>query len=317
MEDLDLFSTFNKSIDFKYLKIDIDKIKEFVNTTTSNDCKIPSWQEEAFLINQSEDDFNFIFLINSINFSYWSDLSEPKWNFIYNGKKYTGSFALFSAFKKAIENNYPLFDPNYLKNMSKEDLSLILEKYEKIPMFRQRLKVLKDIGNNLSNSGYKSFYQIYKDSNNSAINLIDKIINIFPSFNDSFIYKDNKYNFFKRVQLIPAMIYGRNLAETKIFDDIDKLTVFADYRVPQTLRKLGIVEYFDDLSNDIKYKTYLKEGSEKELEIRISTIQACNILKSFLNSDINSLNIDYYMWKKGKTIIEPDYDFHRTRTIFY
>lgn len=61
------------------------------------------------------------------------------------------------------------------------------------------------------------------------------------------------------------MIYGRyqgkNLGE---FKDINNLTVFADYRVPQTLRKLGLVNYSEELSEKLE-PTYLTEGSTEEM----------------------------------------------------
>lgn len=317
METVDLFWSFTQKIAYQYLQINNDNIKLLARKKEFQNLILPAWQEDVFLIEESESDFNFLFLINTINFSYWSDPNHPKWYFIYKNIKYTGSFALFAALKNALENGYPLFDHNYLKNLSEKDLSEILEKYQKIPMLDYRLNILRDIGQNFLNSYYQSFYQIYKSSNNSALDLINKIIKIFPSFNDSFLYKNNQYNFLKRAQLVTAMIHGRN---NQIFNDIDKLTVFADYRVPQTLRKLGLTDYSQEISNEIKENIYLPEGSAKELEIRISTIQACNILKDFLkqnNIKTNSLNIDYYMWKNSKSILEPDFDFHRTRNVFY
>jgi hypothetical protein len=315
MESL-IFDSFNKKFNYNHLKINYQKIKEF--SDNFDDFFIPDWSEEVFCNDSFQNIINFIFLINTINFSYWNDKDKPKWFYIFNGTKYTGSFALFSAFKDALDNGYELFSPNFLKNLSENDLKNILEKYEEIPMFNERLKILKDIGKSLSDNNLKYFFDIFKNSNNSAIDLINKTVILFPSFNDSFIFEGNKYNFFKRVQLIPAMIYGRFQKEN-IFNDIDFLTVFADYRVPQTLRKLGLVDYSDSLNKKIINREYLEVGSDEELEIRISTIQASLCIKEMFNQKkyINSLHIDYFLWKKGKEMLEPDYDFHRTRTIYY
>lgn len=321
MENLNIFDSFDQKIDYQYLSINLEKIKLLADDENFQNLIIPDWQEEVFLVEKSEFDINFIFLINKINFSYWPEPQKSKWYFIYNDKKYTGSMALFASLKEAIKQGYSLFDAKYLSEISEKDLKSILEKYQQIPMFEKRLNILREIGKNLIDNGYNSFYEIFKNSNKSAIQLIKNIIKIFPSFNDSFIYQGENYSFLKRAQLIPAMIYGRyqgkGLGE---FTDINKLTVFADYRVPQTLRKLGLVNYSEKLSDKIKNKIYLAEGSTEELEIRISTIQTANILKSLLNEKndkFNSLHIDYYMWKNGKNILEPNYDFHRTRTIYY
>lgn len=311
-----LFDSFNKPIDYKHLKIDNKKIKDFSYNFT--DFYSPDWSEEVFYSGSFEDTVNFIFLINTLNFSFWSDNDKPKWFNIFNGNTYTGSFALFSALNNAVSNGYELFNPKYLKSISRTDLKQILEKYEEMPMFEERLKILSEIGKNLYDKQLNSFFDIYKMSDNSAIKLIRSIIDIFPSFNDSYIYQDTEYNFLKRAQLIPAMIYSK-YQNDKLFNDIDSMTVFADYRVPQTIRKLGLIEYSEDLSNKIENNIYIDEGSEEELEIRLSSVQVGLKIKEYVSKDkyINSLHIDYFLWKTGKEILNPDYDFHRTRTIYY
>lgn len=311
-----MFEAFNNKINYKHLEINYDQILKI--SEKLGELFIPNWNDQVFYIEETENDINFIFLINTINFSYWNDENSPKWFYLLNGQKYTGSFALFAAFKDAIENGYPLFNPQYLKSVSENDLKNILEKYQPIPMFNQRLEILRNIGKNMVENDIKSFFDIYNSSSNSAINLINKIIDIFHSFKDLYTYNGNNYNFLKRAQLIPAMIYGRYQNQKDIFSDIDKLTVFADYRVPQTIRKLGLIEYSKELNNKIAQKVYLESGSSEELEIRISTIQIGLLLKEAMKAKaINSLHLDYYLWKEGKEIITPDYDFHRTRNIYY
>lgn len=90
--------------------------------------------------------------------------------------------ALFASLKEAIEKKYPLFDAKYLSEISEKDLKNILEKYQQIPMFEQRLNILREVGKNLAGNGYESFYQVFERSNKSAVQLIKNIIKIFPSF---------------------------------------------------------------------------------------------------------------------------------------
>ena len=47
------------------------------------------------------------------------------------------------------------------------------------------------------------------------------------------------------------------IAELCKFDDIDILTAFADYRIPQSLAHLGVIRYSDELT-DILKSTKLK-----------------------------------------------------------
>ncbi|MFN4151235.1 MAG: queuosine salvage family protein [Candidatus Sericytochromatia bacterium] len=305
----------NRDLNFKNISFDENKIKKFSNSLEEKNVTLPTWEEEVFLLNGDERDLDFLFLINTINFSYWPDKNKQKWQINFRDKKYSGSFGLFGALKRGIENNYPLFDNKYLSQISEKDLKNILEDDIEIPMFDERLNILRDIGRNFIDNNIESFSQLLKESNNSCVTLIEKIISIFPSFRDIFYFNDEKFHILKRAQLICAMIHGRN---RNIFYDIDKITVFSDYRIPQTLRKLGLIKYNLDLSEKISKQTYLDQGSIEELEIRLSAIFCSEKIKeTFLNKKYNSLYIDYFLWKDGQEIKEPDFDFHRTRSIYY
>ena len=45
-------------------------------------------------------------------------------------------------------------------------------------------------------------------------------------------------------------LQGQDLGE---FHDIDQLTMFADYRVPVTLKELGILKYDKDLEAKVRH----------------------------------------------------------------
>ncbi len=315
-----MFKGFDLPLD--YISINNELIEAFSKNINPKILKIPDWTEDIFLIEESAKDIEFIFLINTINFSYWPDKGEKKWDFTFKDKNYTGSFALFAALKNAILNDFPLFEPFYLKNISIDDLKIILAGTTEIPMFDERLKILREIGNNLLENEIKDFTTILKKADNSAINLILLLDKLFPSFRDRFIYKGQPCEFYKRAQLICAMLFGRYGGKKYgEFADIEKLVIFTDYRVPQTIRKLGLVNYNSVLSNKIENEIYIDSGSPEELEIRISSIQAAETLKEKINAKYpnlaNALNLDYYFWKEGKKIAEPDYKFHKTRTIYY
>ena len=51
---------------------------------------------------------------------------------------------------------------------------------------------------------------------------------------------------------------GKDLGE---FDNIDKLTMFADYRVPQALEYFGILRYSKELKEVLKSLTVLEIGN--------------------------------------------------------
>lgn len=78
----------------------------------------------------------------------------------------------------------------------------------------------------------------------SAVKLLDILTCHFSNFQDHAIYKGHQIHFYKRAQILVGDIYahfnGQGLGE---FSDISELTMFADYRVPQILRQMGVLEY--------------------------------------------------------------------------
>lgn len=66
----------------------------------------------------------------------------------------------------------------------------------------------------------------------------------FPCFRDVADLEGRRVAFLKRVQILVADIWGC-FAGTGVgaFSDIDQLTMFADYRVPQVLVALGVMQY--------------------------------------------------------------------------
>ena len=75
----------------------------------------------------------------------------------------------------------------------------------------------------------------------------------------------------------------------------------ADYKIPQTLRTLGIIEYNEELSNIIDNKVEIECSAKYEVEIRASMIVVIDYIKNAI--DIN----DYFFTasKKVKSIAKP------------
>ena len=68
------------------------------------------------------------------------------------------------------------------------------------------------------------------------------------------------------------------------FADIDEITMFADYRVPQVLKYYNAIEYSDDLKSFLKRNALLSSGARYEIEIRAASIVACHVIYIFFYS---------------------------------
>ncbi len=261
---------------------------------------------------------NYLFVFNSINFCYWG---TPKWTVENKGNKYDGAWAMMASLGKAIDDNIPILDAKYLSTLSGDILSRILQGNVAIPLFKERLQILHENGNILAEKYNGQFSKLLQKSNQDALHILEIITTEFPSFDDSAEYEGQKVMFHKRAQLLIADVYrafnGNGFGDIK---NINNLSAFADYKIPQILRKLGVLEYTPELSAKIDNKVQISQGSDEEIEIRSNMIWAVELMKEELKTktpNITSMEIDSYLWLLGQDKSPDDKPYHLTETIFY
>lgn len=194
---------------------------------------------------------DWIFVIDLLNFSFWSDDPDQEFTVDYNGSLYVDYWALCAAIRRAIEEGIPLLSPAYYKDISLDKMKYVFRSSNGVdmPLLEMRQKILGEAGQTLVEKFSGSFSNCIGRCGGCAQSLIRMIVDNFPSFRDEAIYKSKQVSFYKRAQILVADIWA--CFETKglgTFEDINSLTMFADYRVPQMLRYLGVFEYSDELT---------------------------------------------------------------------
>lgn len=303
----------------QYVKINSQKIDEFVEYF--NHSHIKHWIEESpFNLNKlnQKDKLHFLLLFNSISFSYWGD---PKWKIIYHSEEVDGAFGLVSAIAKAIENKIPILDAKFLSEIKEKELGKILEGNVQIPLFEERLNILREVGTTLVNKFDGDFSNLVKEADGDSQKLLSLIIENFPSFDDSSTYKGKEVYFYKRAQLLIADIAqafsGHEFGKLK---NIDKLTACADYKLPFVLRRLGIFSYSDYLADKIDNKIQIDKDSEEEIELRANTIWVIELIKQRVKKEIayaDSIHINDHIWMISQKKLKNDKPYHLTRTTSY
>jgi hypothetical protein len=117
--------------------------------------------------------------------------------------------------------------------------------------------------------------------------------------------------FFKRAQIVPNDLALAGLAE---FEDLDRLTIFADNLVPHVLRVDGVLVYDEELARRVDAGELLEPGGA-EREIRACAVHACEQIAADLG--VAPRILDTWLWDRGQ---EPAYKAiprHRTRTVYY
>ena len=289
---------------------------------------------------------DWVFFLDALNFSFWNFSSEgnTQYEVTYKGTTYTGYLAFCAATCRTLDSGIPLTSPSFYGVITETQLRSLLIGDDQVecPLIKERVSCLHEIAEVLKRKFENSFVNCIKQCEasgyNKAQNLLSLIRNEFPCFRDEANYSPQegkptvKVSFMKRAQILIADIWslfeGRGLGQ---FDDISSLTMFADYRVPQSLQYFGAFRYSDELIKELNKPDHIMEhGSIYEVEIRGCSIEAVNRIvtttqklieaqKSNISQHLNCIIVDYFLWgfRREKADEMTQFPYHKVRSIYY
>eukprot|EP00300_Choanocystis_sp_HF-7_P006448 c14714_g1_i2.p1 GENE.c14714_g1_i2~~c14714_g1_i2.p1 ORF type:complete len:346 (+),score=58.11 c14714_g1_i2:32-1039(+) len=267
----------------------------------------------------------WIFVLDTLNFCFWVD--ADKFRVTYQGKTHSGYWTLCACLKRAIDSDIPILDASFLATLTIEQASQIFAGDDGVmmPLLGERVRCLHEAGTGLLNSFNGLFANAIRESCHSIKTLIfDKVLPTFSSFRDVSVYQSEPVAFYKRVQILCADLWGcfggKSLGD---FHDIDSLTMFADYRVPQQLVGLGVLSYSPHLLQLLQSEVVLESGCQEECEIRGCSIHVVELIKKEMHTlgftEATSALIDFCLWDTAK-IRSSDLSgipIHRVISVYY
>ncbi|KAJ7752758.1 hypothetical protein DFH07DRAFT_518051 [Mycena maculata] len=313
---------------------------------------------------------NWIFLISALNFSFWSEkdgrpdrygvLWQESWESS-RPKLWTGYWSLVASLNRALQDDLPITDPNFYASETLCPDSLIEYVFraaegcsETIPLLVERILVMREVGSILcdgfggSFQGFLDEFQRQHNGEGSALQLVQLVVETFPSFRDEVYLDGRKVCLWKRAQILVAETWAAfypAAPETThpLFPGpsgpaIHQLTMFADYRVPQILHHLRILSYPPALLQLLRTGTMLAPGSPEELSLRAASVVAVERVRAEMltlqagedpvESAVSSVLIDFYLWDLAKKVERGEERIegiqtadmvptHRTRSIWY
>ncbi len=293
----------------EYVTINYEKLDNFIKTIDTSENKNWLLGNPYNLLDMKIDRIITILLIyESICYSFWS---EPKWTIKVGNSKKDGSDALLYI----IINYFKCHDLSNLENLSYKEFKELLSGNVEIPLLRERYDTIKSICKTVREKMNGNFYNAIKNYAKDE-ELFKFIIDNFKSFKDERIYNNRKIYFYKLAQLLTSdILHIREKIEgTRV--DYSNLIGCSDYKIPQTLRALEIIEYNEEFSKIIDSNQEIKVSSKHEVEIRASQLVVLDYIKEHLNG-IYQIDINDYLFlysKKVKNISKP---YHKCRNTNY
>ncbi len=174
----------------------------------------------------------------------------------------------------------------------------------------------RDLGELLEHRHGGRIEGLIEAAGGSAVALVRLLLEM-PLYRDVARYGQLDVPFLKRAQISAADLAAAGLAR---FDDLHRLTLFADNLVPHVLRLDGVLVLEPALVERIEREELLGAGSPEEVEIRACAVDAVERIRAALGArgaGVRSSDLDAWLWSRGGGPRYKARPRHRARSVYY
>jgi putative queuosine salvage protein len=273
----------------RHVEIDMDAARAIESG------RAPALDPEAHYLEGSRGDVAAYFLtLDAVNFgSGWFPTLRKRLGA-------SGYFTVARSLTARFRDQGP-WSPAQLRRIDADELALVLGQDARHPLMALYADALRDLGRFL---GDRQAVDVVDATGGSAERLAGDLVSGMPFFEDR--------GFYKRAQITSSDLALAGVAE---FNDLDRLTIFADNVVPHVLHVDGALRYGPDLAARIDRGELIKAGSDEEVEIRACAVQACELIAE--RKGVAPRVLDGWLWNRGRERRYKERPRHRTRTVHY
>ncbi|PKN29095.1 MAG: hypothetical protein CVU64_09975 [Deltaproteobacteria bacterium HGW-Deltaproteobacteria-21] len=304
-----------------HVRIDEEALIRFCRELIRNDPPIPPWEGGIHFFDGGIKTVAYFLVLDTLNFCFWPLPGTPRWEITVDSEPFSGYYGLAACLKRAVRSGTPLDSAEYLASMNLAELKKVLEGRGELQLMGDRLRSLQELGRVLLGSFGGEAWKLVDAAGGSALELARLLARNLQSFKDEAVYQGKKVFFHKRAQILAADLFGGFQGKKwGGFSDMELLTAFPDYKLPQVLRHLGIFQYTEELARKIDSMSLIPAGSPEEIEIRANTVWAVELLREELGRSgqkRRAYEIDWILWNLGQDDAFREKPYHRTVTIFY
>lgn len=309
----------------KYVNTDLDQIVKVASWMAYETFPLRNETQDSYTREEAEQFIKSTMLMSCINFAFTQFKTQVKYEVQDNGTVLSDSEAVMHQLNSTIASGYDISDGEVMAEISLKDLEDIFVGNIEMPLLKERVEILNEVGSKLLDSYDGSWVKFITSCPpnlyHNGEGLVEKLVTEFPRFNDVVNFEGNEVKFYKLAQLGYWGIYA-SLGRSEYFEikDLDRMSAFADYIIPVALRLFRITKYVDELEDDINEGKEIPVSSQKEIEIRAHSIYATSLLTKEINKlrpSNKSIIIPQLDWRLWKTYHATDWPHHLTKTIMY
>ena len=302
----------------RHVRIVPDAVKRASAALVNKRVEPPAWDYARHYFDGTPRSVNYLFLLDALNFCFWG---KPRWEITYKGEQLDGYWALAACLKRALERRPETAEADFLAHIAPQELADVFSGRGTIPSFAERWRNVRELGTALKNLWEGEAARLVECAEHDAPRLAQMVAENFSSFNDIAVYDNHEVRFFKRAQIVVTDLWGAfGGKDWGQFDNIDTLTAFADYKLPQLLRAWGILRYAPSLAHKVDAQVELAAGSADEIEIRAATLWAVEFLREELAArgrTLWSVQVDWILWDASQGKFKGMKPYHHVRTVYY
>ena len=130
----------------RLVRMNREAVIVFVEQLSSQEVQMPSWDSYYHFRGGEEETVGYLLVLDTLNFCFWPPPGKSRWEIEYEGKTFSGYYALALSLKRALEEGVSLTDAGYLAGLSLSELLRILAGRGTLQLTDRRLENLRELG---------------------------------------------------------------------------------------------------------------------------------------------------------------------------
>jgi len=299
------------------VRVDLDRIPAYADALASADLWAPTYDTEHHFVGPAEETVAYVIALDAVNFGsgFFPRLAKRP--------GMSGYFTLAASLADRFRSSGPL-TAAALVEIRPEDCADLFGQSIVDPAIDGLMTLFarawNDLGRDLLRRFDGSFVALVEAAERSADRLV-RLLSEQALFRDTARYEGHLVPFYKRAQITASdLSLALSGAGLGAFDDLDRLTVFADNLVPHVLRIDGVLRYAPGLLQRIDRGDLIPAGSNEEVEIRACAVDAVERISERLHGigrPVPPRTLDLVLWTRGQGPEYKAHPRHRTRCPYY